>query len=87
MSGVRNRFRDLDERWKSASIGRRNACPTYFAKRLISKVGQAVSPAGPMAKINGRHLTSTNSRKRLRPRISGAYGDAWKSALNWFEFL
>src|SRR5438094_2351561 len=32
------------------------ACPTYFAKRLINKVGQAVSPAVPMATTNGRHL-------------------------------
>ena len=34
-----NRFRDLDERWKSASTGRRTACPTYFAKRLIQQGG------------------------------------------------
>src|SRR5213594_4331435 len=36
---VHNRFRDLDERWKSASTGRRTACPTYFAKRLIQQGG------------------------------------------------
>src|SRR5947209_13576800 len=36
---VHNRFRDLDERWRSASTGRRNACPTYFAKRLIQQGG------------------------------------------------
>ena len=33
------RFRDLDERWRSASTGRRTACPTYFAKRLIQQGG------------------------------------------------
>jgi len=38
-AGVHNRFRDLDERWKSASTGRRTACPTYFAKRLIQQGG------------------------------------------------
>src|SRR5436309_14168518 len=36
---VHNRFRDLDERWKSASTGRRTACPTYSAKRLIQQGG------------------------------------------------
>src|SRR5438046_4074999 len=29
----------MDERWKSASTGRRTACPTYFAKRLIQQGG------------------------------------------------
>ena len=38
--GVHNRFRDLDDRWKSASTGRRTtACPTYSAKRLIQQGG------------------------------------------------
>src|SRR5947208_2060858 len=36
---VHNRFRDLDERWKSASTGRRTACPTYSVKRLIQQGG------------------------------------------------
>src|SRR5437773_2919799 len=55
------------------------ACPTYFAKRLIQqgKVGQAVSPAVPMATINGRHLKMNKFPKTvrhplLRPRLIGA---------------
>src|SRR5438128_11859284 len=51
------------------------ACPTYFAKRLINKVGQAVSPAVPMATTNGRHLyRQTNSRNRLSTPLASGRG-------------
>ena len=36
---VHNRFRDLEERWKSASTGRRNRLPHLLAKRLIQQGG------------------------------------------------
>jgi len=32
--GVHNRFRDLDERWKSASTGRRNRLPHLLRQTI-----------------------------------------------------
>src|SRR5881296_393722 len=60
---VHNRFRDLDERWRSASTGRRTACPTYFAKRLIQQGG-----AGGFACRSNGHNQWSASKLNKFPR-------------------
>src|SRR5438552_17805192 len=55
------RFRDLDERWKSASTGRRNRLPHLLRQTIDpSKVGQAVSPA-----VQDRKSTRLNSSHQI----------------------
>jgi len=60
---VHNRFRDLDERWKSASTGRRNqtACPTYFAKRLMQQGGAG----GFACRFNGHNQWSASKMNKF----------------------
>src|SRR3989441_7312094 len=66
---VHNRFRDLDERWKSASAGRRNRLPPLLRQTIDpAKWGRRVCPPVPLAQTNVGGLVVQNSQKRYSTR-------------------
>ena len=72
---VHNRFRDFDERWKSASTGRRN-------RRLIQQGGAG----GFACRFNGHNQWSASKLNKFpktvrRPAIRREYGPLQKEKM------